>query len=166
MKKSTGIVIAVLAVLTAGAAILAALNGAQATAKKKLQNDAEFLIVTGEGKQKVTHKVTMEELQALEPQAIEAVYKKSGKDPETRAFTGVPFAAVLRAKNIDPTGFKTAAFTASDGYASALPIADALNEESCFIVIDSGDEGPFRMILAKDQFSQRWCKLLTDVTLT
>ncbi|MCL2107143.1 MAG: hypothetical protein FWH26_08855 [Oscillospiraceae bacterium] len=150
-----------LTALAIGVAVLAVLNRENAAEKKRLLNDAVFLIVAAGSE----HQVSMEDIEALEPREIEAIYKKSGKDPETRTYTGVPFAAVLRAKGIDTGAYQSAAFAAADGYASALPMADALDETSCFIVIDGGDEGPFRMILAKDPFSQRWCKLLTDVTL-
>jgi len=161
IKKSTIAVIAIIAVLAVAVAVLAVLNGRDAAAKKQLQNDAVFLIVAGE----TEHKVTMEEFLSLEQQEIEAIYKKSGKDPETRHYAGVPFAALLRLKGVDPAGFGSAVFSAADGYASALPMADALNEDHCFIVADGGEDGPFRMVLPKDRFSQRWCKMLTDVHL-
>jgi len=162
MKKKSGIiVIAVIAALAVGVAVLAVLNGKTAIAKKQLRSDAAFLIVAGG----MEYRVTMEEFLILEQREIEANYKKSGKDPETRVYTGAPFAEILRLKGIDAGGFNSAAFAAADGYASALPMEDALDEANCFIAADDGDDGPFRMILAKDQFSQRWCKLLTDVTL-
>jgi len=161
VKKPTVIVIAVLAALAVAVAVLAMLNRSNAAAKQRLLADSEFLIIAGEDE----HTVAMGEFLSLGQREIEAIYKKSGKDPETRAFTGVPFAEILRMKGIDLAGFRTVVFSAADGYASALPIADALDESSCFIVADGGGDGPFRMVMAKDQFSQRWCKLLTDVTL-
>ena len=160
-KKSTIAVIAVLAALAVGVAVLAVLNGKSAEAKRQLRGDAIFLIIA-DGEE---HRVTMEDIEALGPREIEANYKKSGKDPETRTYTGVPFAAVLRLKEINTEGLRSATFAAADAYSSILAMEDALDEESCFIVIDPGDEGPYRMILAKAQFSQNWCKLLTDVTL-
>jgi len=160
-KKSTMILAAVLAALGVAVAVLAALNGKAAAAKKQLLGGAAFLIVAGE----TEYKVTMEEFLGLEQREFEANYKKSGKDPQTRVFTGAPFAQVLRMKGVDPSQYSSAVFAASDGYCSALPIADALDGENCFIVVDQGGDGPFRMILAKDRFSQRWCKLLTDVHL-
>jgi len=156
MKKSTIAVIAVLAALAVGVGVLAALNG-----KTAKQADTAFLIAA-RGQE---YEVSMVEFLFLPQREIEANYKKNGKDPENRYYIGASFAEVLRMKGIDPAGISTAAFSASDGYASILPIADALDMENCFIVLDSGREGPFRMILAKDQFSQRWCKLLTSVTL-
>jgi hypothetical protein len=159
-KKSTLIVAAALVVLAIALAILAALNGKTASAKKQLQEEKVFLVQSGEQK----YRVTEGDILSLHPKEFSANYKKNGKSAQTRTFTGVPLAAVLRLKEIDLEGITMAAFAASDGYASALPIADALNEKSCFIVLDK-EKGPFLMVMAKDQFSQRWCNFLTDVTL-
>ena len=171
MKKSTITVIAILAILAAGVSVFAVLNGQDADGKKHLQDSAEFIIIAGEAE----YTVTMAEIKALQLQEIQANYKKNLKAAETRIYTGVPFAHVLRLKGIGTQGINTAVFTAADRYASSLPIAEALDEDNCFIVItengqplgkrEDGGTGPFRMILAKDRFSQRWCSFLTDVTL-
>ena len=158
-KKSTVAVVIVLAVLAAGVAVLAVFNGRDAAEKKRRLSDEYFLIVAGE----TEHRVTMEDIEALGPREIEANYKKSGKDPEMRYYTGVPFAAVLRLKEIDAEGLSSAVFSAADSYSSILSMEDALGE--CYIAIDAGSDGPFRMILPKAQFSQGWCKMLTDVHL-
>jgi len=161
IKGSSIAVIAVLAVLAIGVAVLAVLNGKNAAVKRQLRGEAVFLIIANE----TEHRVTMEDIEALGPREIQANYKKSGKDPETRVYTGVPFEAVLRHIGVDPVNCRSAVFSASDAYSSIIPMEEALDEENCFIVIDNGDEGPYRMILAKARFSQSWCKLLTDVTL-
>ena len=160
-KKSTIAVIAVIAALAVGVGVLAALNNKDATARQQLRDDAAFLIAANGAE----HRVTMEEFLSLEQREIEANYKKSGKAPETRVYTGVPFAELLRMKGIDCAGMKTAVFSAADGYSSALAMEEALDEAGCWIVLDEGGDGPFRMILPRAQFSQNWCKLLTDVTL-
>jgi len=165
-RKSTIAVIAVLAALAVGVAVLAALNAKNAGEKKQLLDDAVFLILDGRTQPPAAlATVTREDIEALAPREFRANYKKSGKEPEARVYTGVPFAEVLRAKGIDPAGFASAAFAAADGYASALTMEKALDEENCFIALDDGGDGPFRMILPKDQFSQNWCKMLTDITL-
>jgi len=161
MKKSTIVVIAVIAALAVGVAVLAALNGREAAGKKQLRDDAVFVILAGDAE----YRVTMEEFLSLEQREFEAVYKKSGKDPETRYYTGAPFAEVLQMKGVGTAGFAAAAFGAADGYASAISMEDALDTQRCYIAADDGGDGPFRMILPKDQFSQRWCKMLVDVTL-
>ena len=160
-KKSTIVVVSVLAILAIGVAVLAILNGRDAEAKRQLRSDAVFLISINEAE----YRVTLGDIENLGPREIEANYKKSGKDPETRSYTGVPFAAVLRLKGIERGDLRSASFSAADAYSSILSMEEALDEGNCYIVIDEGDEGPFRMILAQAQFSQRWCKLLTNVEL-
>jgi len=161
MKKSTIAVIAILVVLAIGVAVLAVLNSQNAEEKKQQLAD-EYLYIHVGG---VEYKITLEEFLSFEQQEFEANYKKNNLAPESRTFAGVPFAEILRAKGIAPAGFGSAVFAAADSYAQALSMADALDEENCFIVYDDGADGPFRMILPKDQFSQRWVKLLTDITL-
>ena len=160
MKKSTAAVIAVLAALAFCVAVLAVLNGRNAGTKKQLLDDAAFLIVANGAE----HKIAMEEFRSLGLREIQANYKKNGKAPEIRAYTGISFAEVLRHKQIELDGITKVIFTAADNYASALRLEETLDEENCFIVIDD-EAGPFRMILARDQFSQRWCSYLTEAEL-
>jgi len=171
VKKSTIAVLAVLLALAAGVAVLAILNGKGSEAKRRLQDDDAFLIMANGAEQKIS----MAEFQKLPLREIQANYKKNGKAPEVRAYTGAPFAEVLRMAGVDPEGLTKAIFSAADNYTSALRIDEALDEENCFIVIaeagvplgkrEDGGTGPFRMIMARDQFSQRWCSFLTDVVL-
>jgi hypothetical protein len=169
LKKGTIGVIIALAALVVVVGITAFLNRKGVEQKRKFQDDAEFVISAG-GVQTI---VTMEDVLSLAPQDIEAIYKKSGKEPETRRYKGVPLAKITSLKNIDTSSFSSVSFIAADGYASALPIADAMDPSQCFIVIEEegkplgkkedGGTGPYRMILPKDQFSQRWCSFLMEV---
>ena len=160
-KKSTRVVIAVIAVLAAGVAVLAVLQGRGLAEKEQLRDDAAFVIIAGDRQ----YRVTMEEFLSLEQREVQANYKKSGRGPQARVYTGVPFVEILRMKGIDCAGMKSAVFTASDMYSSAVAMEEALDEEKCWIIVDEGDEGPFRMILPRAQFSQHWCKLLVEITL-
>jgi len=151
----------VLAALAVAVALLIILNKRNTDEKRQFRTDEIFQIRAG-GEE---YTITLEEFLGLEQREFQAVLKKNGKPPEDSLFTGVPFAQVLRGFGIDAGGYHTAVFTAADGYASALPLAGALDETNCFIVADSGGDGPFRMVMAKDRFSQRWCKLLVEVVL-
>lgn len=160
-KKSTVAVAAVLAFLAVGVAVLAILNGKDAKARKELLESKVFVIAAGG----TEYEVTATDIEALGPREFQANYKKSGKAPETRLYSGVPFAAVLELKGVELEGIETATFSAADSYSSILSIAEALDEENCFIALDEGEEGPFRMIKPKDPFSQYWCKQLVKVIL-
>ena len=156
IKRSTIVIIAILALLAIGTAVFALLNRRNTRAG----DGASFVIVCGE----VEHTVTKDELAAIGLRGVEANYKKNGKPAETRVYTGVPLVEILAHKSIDTQGISTAHFAASDGFRTVLSIDDALDSENCFIVLDD-DAGPFLMIKPKDPFSQYWCKYLTEITL-
>ena len=171
MSRNTKIVMAAAAALLAAVAVFAWLNRGSVAEKKATQDSGTFLVTYGD----IQYTVSMEDIEALDPRTIDANYKKSGKNPEPRQYTGVPLVSVFDFLGIDCSAASSVSFTAADGYASALPIADALDEESCYIIIaeggaplgtkESGGSGPFMMILALDQFSQRWCKFLMEVAV-
>jgi hypothetical protein len=158
-KKPVLAVLSVIAVLALAVAVLALLQNKTLSEKQQLRADAAF-IITANGAE---HKITLEEFLSLEQREVEANYKKNQKNPETRAYTGVPFAEILRLKGIDAAGMKSAVFTGADLYSSAISIEEALGD--CWILYDGGGDGPFRMILPNAQFSQHWCKLLVEVVL-
>ncbi|MCL2671827.1 MAG: molybdopterin-dependent oxidoreductase [Clostridiales bacterium] len=170
MNKNTKIIICVIIALVIVVAVFALLHRSALAPKIEAQAEGYFLIYAGDAE----YRVTMEDVEALSPFEIEANYKKSGKAAETRTYTGVSLAEIVESLGMDISGFSSVAFTAADGYASALSLAEAMNGENCFIVIAADGEplgskadgggGPFMMILARDQFSQRWCKFLLDVT--
>jgi len=160
-KRATVAVVAVLIVLAASVGVLAVLNRERVEEKQQRLDDEYFVIAANE----TDYTITMVEFMAFEQREFQATLKKNGLAPESRVFAGVPFAELLQANEIDTAERTSAVFEAADGYVSAIPLEEALDGENCYIVIDRGGDGPFRMILAKDQFSQRWCKLLTDITL-
>jgi len=157
MKKSTIAVVAVLAALGIAVAVLLALNFEAIQGRQQLREDGEFLLIH----QGVEHVITVADIEALGPRDFEANYNRSGRPAETRVFYGVPFADVLNMLSIDPAN-TTVIFSASDGYASALPIAEALNE--AYIAL-CDERGPFRMVLPRAPFSQQWVHWLTGVDI-
>ncbi len=169
MTKNSKIVLVIAAVLLVIVAVFAYLNKDNLAAKKESQQSGTFFIYAG-NKQ---FTATMDDIAALKPFDIEANYKKNGKAPETKIYQGVSFKALVEKLGIDYSAFKSVSFTAADGYASALTIEEAMNNQSCYIVIsmdnvplgtkENGGSGPYMMILAHDQFSQKWCKFLMEV---
>jgi len=173
INKNTKIVTAVIIVLTLTAAIFAIFNQDYIAGKKAMQDSGTFIITAIDGSRYI---VATDDILSLDPQAINANYKPSRNNvPTQKQFTGVSLKSVFDHFGVDYSIAKSVGFTAADGYASALPIADALDEENCFIVFEeegeplgtkeNGGNGPFMMILANDQFSQRWCKFLLEIEL-
>jgi len=172
MNRNTKIVITVIIVLTVAVVILALLNRGNIAEKKAMQESNSFLLKAGVKQ----NTVTMEDIMRLTPHVIDAKYKPSSSNtPVKKQYTGISLKSLFDYYDINYSSAKSVSFTAADGYASALPIADALDEENCFIVIEEGGEplgtkenggkGPFMMILANDQFSQRWCKFLMEIEI-
>ena len=152
-------------------AVFAFLNRENIAGKKEAQESGIFFLNAG-GEE---FTVTMDDIEALSPFLITANYKKSGQDAETRMYRGVSLKSVVERMGVDYSRNASVSFIAADGYASALSITEAMDDSNCFIVIAEGDKplgtresggsGPFMMIMAKDQFSQRWCKFLLEVNL-
>ncbi len=171
MKKQTIIIIAVVAVLLVAVAVFAILNSGAMKEKGALQESGTFFLVSGD--QKIT--VTQADLEAIGIVDFDANYDPSDAGPSVRHFSGVPLKALFDYYALDYAQTSSITFTALDGYASALPIKDALDETSCYIAVAEdgapippkaeGGSGPIMMVLAKDEFSQRWCKFLMEITL-
>ena len=169
MKRNTKIVLIVACALALAAGILALLNSGNAAQKRAMQESGTFLIEAN-GQQYI---VSMKDLQSLSPQKVQVNAKSSTTDYEKKQFTGISLKSLFDHLGVNDSTARSVSFTAVDGYASAISISDALDEENCFIVFEedgkplgtkeSGGSGPYRMILAKENFSQRWCKFLLEI---
>ena len=169
MKINKKIVIIVVAVLVVAVGILAWLNRDDIVQKKAMQESGTFFI-TVDGRQ---HVVSMEDLLSLSVRTVKANSKSSTTDYTYNEFTGVSLKSLLDSLGVDYSDVTSIKFTAVDGFASAVSISDALDEDNCFIVFEedgkllgtkeSGGSGPYRMILIKDNFRQHWCKFLLEI---
>jgi len=165
------VVASVTIALTAAVVVLALLNREYIAPKKEAQDAGVFFLHAGDKE----YTVTMDDIEALSPFDIDANYKKSGQAPETKTYRGVSLKATVESLGIDPSAFQSVSFAAVDGYTSALTIDEAMDDGNCYIVVsmdgkplgtkEDGGSGPFMMILAHDQFSQRWCKFLLEIKL-
>ena len=172
MVRNTKIVIITVCALTIAVAVLAWLNRDSAAERMALEERGEFQIAAGG----VKYSVTMGDLEEIGTRIIEANYKTNLMPPVKKEYTGVSLKSVLDYLGVDCSNVKRVSFSASDGYASAASISDALNEDNCFIVFEeagkplgtrgSGGVGPYMVIFAKDRFSQRWCKYLFEITIS
>jgi len=156
MKKSTWIVIAVLAALGVAVAVLLVLNRGDMEARQQQLEDGVLLIIH-EG---ITHEITIEDIQTLGPREFDANYNRSGRPAENRVFTGVRFSQVLEFLEIDAANASSVIFAAADGYTSAISAHDALH--AAYLAL-CDEFGPFRMVLPRDPVSQRWVHWLTEV---
>lgn len=169
MKK---IVMAVVVILVLIMGVTAYLNRGDLAAKQESQQDA-FIIIKSGGSE--VARVDMGQLKDLNKVDVEANLKRSGKDPEKHQYTGVLLKEVLEAAGADTAGKDTVIMTAVDGYTSAISMDEVLEDDNVYVVYkidgqplgtkEAGGSGPLQVILAKDPFSQRWCKFVMEIDL-
>lgn len=166
MKK----IITVLLVLAAIVGVTAYLNADGLDKKKEMQKNA-LLTIKVNGEEVKT--INMEFIKELGEEEFNANLKTNGKAPVEKTYTGVPLIKVLQACNIDMEGKTQVIAKAVDGYISALKMEEVLDEKNVYVAYkedgeflgtkENGGSGPYKVIIAKDQFSQRWCKFLSEV---
>ena len=171
MNKNTKVVMVTIAVLVFAVAALAWLNQGNVAERRAMQESGTFLISIDGNK----YAVTMDDLEEIGPSVIDANYKTNLMPAVQKKYTGVPLRSIFDHFEVDCYEAKSIVFSAGDGYASVAPLADALNGDSCYIVYkeadkllgtrESGGDGPYMAIFAKDRFSQRWCKYLLEITV-
>ncbi len=165
MTKQIKITIGLIAFLAIAVVVLYFLNSPDTAPDQHV-----FNITIGE----TVHTVDIETFNAIGIIDITSNYNTSNTGDETRNFGGVPFKAILDYLDIDASGYSSVVFTAHDSYSTAISIEEALDQEVCVIVShedgerikdrENGGSGPFMMVLPMDQFSQRWCKYLGEVS--
>jgi len=172
MKKSTMILTAVILILVIAVGGFAYLNRGNIEQKQELQDSKQFYIKQGD---EVIATVTMDDIESVGLEEINAILDTSETEPTPIHFSGVEFSKLLSFKNIDTTAVATYEFMALDGYATAVTAEEAVMPANVFIVVKQDGEwlknkgeggmGPYLMIIKSSLFSQRWCKFLESVTL-
>ena len=112
--------------------------------------------------------MTLAELKAYTPTTVQVTVSSSSRPTDNGDFnyTGVQIAELLNQAQIsdDATGVYV---QASDGYGTTIPIQDALNQNTIIAYEKNGEpltelkddgEGPLRLIIASDQYAQRWVR--------
>jgi len=90
-------------------------------------------------------------------------------------YTAVKLVDILDSLNIDYKDTNKAIVKAEDAYISAVSIDDINIDGNVYIAYKmngkyfksrkDGGEGPFQLIIRKDDFSQRWVKYVIEVEL-
>lgn len=166
MKK----IIISLVVLTLVVGITAYLNMQGLVNKKEMQQKA-LLSIKVDGEE--VKSIDMEFIKGLGEVEFNANLKTNGKAPINKSYKGVPLIKILEACEIDAAGKKQVIAKAIDGYISALSVDEVLDEENIYVVYkedgeflgtkENGGSGPYKVVISKDKFSQRWCKFLSEV---
>jgi len=109
------------------------------------------------------------------PELFSSVIRSSGEKPVSVEFKGVELAEFLKDQKVDLLSFDKVTFNASDGYRIAIKSEEVLEPRNVYIVYEMNGEklkskkkkgtGPFRIVIRKDPFSQRWIKHLEAVII-
>lgn len=165
------VLILLIAALAVGAAVFAVLNAGDIGAKQASQDSATVTVVQGTA----SKAFDLAYLKALRKESFSATVDTSKADPEERAFGGVPLAAVLSELGFGLDGARQVVFKAADGYTSVVTAEEAADAENVYLVYErdgkpsgtkqQGGSGPIEIVIAKDQFAQRWCKFLMEIVI-
>jgi hypothetical protein len=163
----------ILAVLAIAVGVLAFINmqNAKVTGSEAVKGT---ILIKFNGDEK---KLEFKDIKALNPVEFKATVDTSKSGPEDHMFKGVLLKDVLSAVS-DEEEIKRASkviVKAIDGYTVALSSKEIMEPDNVYLAFEKdgkplgtkedGGSGPYQLIVTKDQFSQRWCKFVTEVSL-
>ncbi len=112
--------------------------------------------------------ITLTQLKSYTSTTVQVTLSSSSRPQDNGVFdyTGVTLKTLL--DKAQASANATSVYVqASDGYGSTIPIQDALNENTiiayqrngtALTMLKDNGEGPLRLIIANDQFAQRWIR--------
>jgi len=165
-------ILAIVAVLVIAVAVLALINqkNMKVTSSEAIKGT---LLVAAGGNEK---KLEFQDIKA-NPVEFKATQDTSDSGPEEHTFKGVLLKDVI-AGAFSEDELKNASkvvVKAIDGYTTALSPEEVMEQDNVYLAFEKdgkplgskadGGSGPYQVIITKDQFSQRWCKFVTEVSL-
>ncbi len=171
MNKEKKIILIILAVFALLIAIFALLNFNSISNIGSNKIDSTILFKTKDK----DYIVGFDLIDKLDSEEFEAVVRSNGKKSKTVMYTAVKLVDILDSLNIDYKSTNKAIVKAEDAYISAVSIDDINIDGNVYIAYkmngkylksrQDGGEGPFQLIIRKDNFSQRWVKYVIEVEL-
>ncbi len=136
-----------------------------------LNNDDPNIIITeGENSRKIESEYIYSYENSL---TFPSVIRSSGEKPVSVEFKGIELAEFLKSQNVDLTNSNKITFIASDGYQIAVNVVEILEPKNVYLVYEIDGEklkpkknngtGPFRIVIRRDPFSQRWIKHIEEI---
>jgi hypothetical protein len=158
-----------IAALVLAVAVLSLLNGDRVAEKKKIEEDAAFMVSVQDDR--VLYHLS--DLKEMEPDIFEAVLKTNGKDPLVFEYEGVELRNILSSSGVDLSLYETVVLTAIDGYSVAYSAEEVMEPGNVYLVYaregelletrEDGGRGPYQTVVVSDQFSNRRCKFAVEV---
>lgn len=165
--------VATVAVLILAVAVLAYLNQ---QSLRGLDQSAENpqLIISREGEKVAS--IDLEEMKTLGVEEIETTLRSSGSPPRDDTYRGIPLGLVL--SHVDPGLLEEAGQVtarAADGYVVAYSAEELARPDHLYVIFErggqrlkgkaQGGDGPLLLMARQDEFGQRWCKFLVEVSV-
>ncbi len=167
-KKTVFIVVAALIIIVG---IFAYLNGDHIKNKKGMHINAEIIIKEGDKETLLT----FGEIKKLGEEEFKANLKSSGNPPVEHNYTGVSLKNVIKKAGVNIENKTQVIVKSVDGFTSAYNISEVLEDDNMYLAYMMDDEplkskrdggdGPYQIIVRKDQFSQRWAKYVLEIEL-
>lgn len=167
MSKKTISCIIVILVIIVG--VFAFINRQAIEDKKQDHKEMNVIIKRGEKETTFSH----DEILEFGEEEFKANLKSSGKKAVEYIYTGVPLIKLLQSAEIEIKEENQINVKSIDGYTVALRGDEVLDEENIYLsykidgelmkLREDGGNGPYQMIIRKDQFSQRWAKYVVEI---
>ena len=171
-KRNIIIIVLVTVVLLIIVGVFAYLNAGNVDEKKKLEEEAIILI---KSQDKELARIDMALLEKTGIKDFTANLDTSDSEAQKHIYSGVLLNDLLESLGIDINEYSTVIAKAIDGYIVALNAAEVVQPDNIYIAVkmdgkdlgtkSTGGSGPYQLIVAKDAFSQRWCKFLIELEL-
>lgn len=104
-----------------------------------------------------------------------AVIRSSGQKPVETEYKGIELSEFFQALGIDISDAERLTFNASDGYRVILSVEEIEEPKNVYLVYERdgqpmkskkrGGEGPLRIIIRRDPFSERWIKHVDEIII-
>ena len=176
MKKQTKIISSILIVLILFVGILLYFNKDLILQGKQAQEDKSIKVTydikEDHGKTKT---LTKDDILNLPYDTFDAEIRSNGKKAKIASFQGVLLSNLLDHLKLDKNEIKNIIVKAADGYTVTIGIDEVLEKDNVYITykqdgemmksMDEGGVGPYQLVIRNDQFSQRWCKYVSEVEI-
>lgn len=170
-NKKLWILVIIIAVLAAAVAVFAILNAGNVEEKQESQDKAIVTVIAGEREEVFD----LEYLKTFDKEEFSTTIDTSETDPREHVFGGVPLAIVLQELGFSLDNTEQVVFTAADGYTTVVTAGEAADVQNVYLVYErdnrplgtkqEGGTGPIEIVIAKDQYAERWCKFLMEIEI-
>lgn len=170
-SKKLWLLVGIIAVMAAAVAVFAILNAGNVEEKQASQDNATVTVIADE--QEETFNLTY--LKSFDKEEFSTTLDTSETDPQEHVFCGVPLATVLQELGFSLDNAEQVVFTAADGYTTVVTAQEAADIQNVYLVYERGGKplgtkqeggtGPIEIVIAKDQYGQRWCKFLMEIKI-